>query len=77
MTITTPPTRAEERNGIRSQIGRKSPSEIRELIVERYDFTPEHLAWLAQVADRLAGSGYLTLADVTDEEFDQIVAEHP
>lgn len=72
MTITLTRTRAEERNGIRSQIGRKSPTEIRALIVERYDFTPEHLAWLAQVADRLSVSGYLTLADVTDQEFDEI-----
>ena len=33
----------------------------------------EHLAWLSQVADRLTASGFLTLADVTDDEFDIIV----
>jgi hypothetical protein len=75
MTITLTRTEAEHRNSIRNQIGQKTPEEIRALIVERYDFTPEHLAWLSNVADRLALSGYVTLADVTDDEFDDIVAE--
>jgi hypothetical protein len=75
MTLTIPRTADERRNDVRNQIGRKTPSEIRALIVERYDFTPEHLAWLSNVADRLELSGYLTLCDVTDDEFDDIVRQ--
>lgn len=75
MTITLTRSADQRRADIRSQIGRKTPEEIRVLIAERYDFTPEHLSWLSQVADRLAASGYLTLADLTDDEFDDIVGE--
>ncbi len=72
MTLTTT---YDRRQGVLNQLGRKTPTEIRALVVERYDFTPEHLAWLVRVADRLEQSGYQTLCDVTDDEFDDIVGE--
>lgn len=70
MTLTAP---IDRRTSVRNQIGRRTPTEIRTLIVERPESAPEHLAWLSQVADRLTASGFLTLADVTDDEFDIIV----
>jgi hypothetical protein len=63
----------DRRTAVRNEIGRRTPTEIRTLIVARPESEADHLAWLAQVADRLAASGFLTLADVTDEEFDVIV----
>lgn len=65
----------DRRSSVRAQIGRKTPDEILSLADERYDFKPEHVSWLRTVAERLRQSGYLTLADVTDDEFDAIVAE--
>ena len=65
----------ERRISVRAQIGRKTADEILTLADERYDFKPEHIGWLQSVAERLRQSGYLTLADVTDDEFDTIIAE--
>lgn len=62
------------RDQIRDQIGRKTPAELHVLAVERYGFMAEHQAWLVGTAERLEQSGYLTLADVTDAEFDAITA---
>ncbi len=67
-------TTLSRRDSVRAQIGRKTPAGLRDLAEERYDFTPEHRAWLNRVADRLSASGFLTLADVTDDEFDLITA---
>ena len=46
-----------------SAIGRKTPEQIREWAAAGPD-----RAWALDVADRLAISGYLTLADVTEDE---------
>lgn len=67
--------KVDRRSSVRTQIGRKSPDEILALADERYDFTSEHVSWLRLVAERLRQSGYLTLADVTDDELDEIIAE--
>jgi hypothetical protein len=56
------------RTDIRSQLGRKTATEIRS-----WANGEVHRAWSLPVADRLAASGYLTLSDVTDDEFDVIV----
>lgn len=58
---------AESRNQIRSQIGRRTAAEIR-----GWASDDSHRAWALPIADRLAVSGYLTLSDVTDDEFDLI-----
>jgi len=61
-------------SSIRDVVGRRTPAEIRTYVLEHADADPADLAWLATVADRLALSGFLTLNDVTDDEFDDIVA---
>ena len=66
---------------IRSQLGKKTPDELRALIDERFDFNPEHLEWLSRVAVRLDASGAATLNDLTDDEFASVIhelgADHP
>lgn len=57
------------RDTIRASIGRKTPDEIRTWVDAGDD-----RGWAVEVADKLAASGYLTLADVTDSEFDSITA---
>ncbi|OII27291.1 hypothetical protein [Frigoribacterium sp. MCBA15_019] len=49
--------------GILSAIGRKAPEQIREWSAADTD-----RAWALDVADKLAVSGYVTLADVTEDE---------
>jgi hypothetical protein len=58
---------AERRDAVRASIGRKTPAEIRE-----WAANGTGRDWALDIADRLAVSGYLTLADVTDSEFDSI-----
>ena len=55
------------RSDIRSQLGRKTAPDIR-----AWASTDAHRAWALPIAERLAVSGYLTLSDVTDDEFDAI-----
>lgn len=71
-TITGTLPRAER---IRSAIGMKTPDGIRALVANSTSRTPKECAWLAITADRLERSGFLTLADVTDDEFETITAE--
>jgi hypothetical protein len=60
---------AARRNDIRTQLGRKTAAEIRVWASDIND-----RAWALTIAGRLAVSGFLTLADVTDDEFDSIAA---
>ena len=71
LTIDTQPRAGK----IRAAIGRKTPDEIRAVVAHSTSHTPKECAWLAITADRLERSGYLTLADVTDDEFEAITAE--
>ena len=59
---------------VRDIVGRRTPAEIRSYVLEHADADPQDLAWLTVIADRLAVSGFQTLNDVTDDEFDDIVA---
>ena len=70
MTITTTrtPSKASRRDIVRSLVGRKTPDEIRD-----WAASADGRTWALPLADRLATSGYLTLADVTDSEFDEIL----
>ena len=61
-------TAEAKRDHIRTQIGRKTTSEIRTWVDAGDDRT-----WGNLIADRLELSGFMTLADVTDEEFDDII----
>lgn len=58
---------------IRDSIGRKSPDDIRALAAEQV--AGPVTEWLTLVADRLQAAGFCTLNDVTDDEFDDIVAK--
>lgn len=74
ITRTADPTlaSASDRDRVRTQIGRKTASEIRDWASNPVSGADR--GWAHSIADRLALSGFLTLADVTDEEFDEILA---
>ena len=59
---------------IRSAVGRKSPEDIRVFVAEHPESDSADLALLTVVADRLQAAGFCTLNDVTDDEFDDIIA---
>jgi hypothetical protein len=63
-----------KRDRVRSQIGRKTAAEIRTWVEAGAPETQDDRDWAFTIADRLELTGFLTLADVTDEEFDQIIA---
>jgi hypothetical protein len=71
MSSTLETTRADasaRRDRIRSQLGRKTAAEIRAWVTLADDRD-----WALTVADGLAVSGFLTLSDVTDDEFDDLL----
>ena len=53
---------------VRTLIGRKTPAEIRD-----WAAASGGRDWALPIADRLAVSGYLTLADVTESEYVEIL----
>ena len=65
---TTTMTAGARRDVVRALIGRKTPDEIRS-----WASADANREWALQLADRLAASGFLTLSDVTDSEFDTII----
>lgn len=72
MTNTLTMTRSEAaalRTNVRTQLGRKTATEIRD-----WAGCDATRGYALTIADRLAASGFLTLSDVTDDEFDQILA---
>ena len=70
MSSTLETTRADasaHRDRIRSQLGRKTAAEIHTWVAAGPD-----REWALSIAGGLVMTGFLTLSDVTDDEFDAI-----
>jgi hypothetical protein len=71
MALTPTINRAEaalRRQHIHTLLGSKTPAEIRVWAGSDPD-----LVWAHSIADGLAMSGFLTLSDITEDEFDEII----